>query len=123
MKGFRYYVFAIVAVLAGLAVAAPAQAAPPLKRGVSDFGLEYEYSLSPKPSSTADERIFVDRTDNVSSPSTGSVAAGTSEGSVDTAFSWQDAGIGAGAALLLVGALGLVVVVGMRHSRRSVALP
>jgi hypothetical protein len=142
MKNSRYHFLAIIAVLVGLLVAAPAQTAPPLKRGLSDFGLPYEntqarpsalkrglsdfglpfeYVVPATERATADERI-VHRTDNVSQAGRSSVGVGKVVEPVNTAFSWQSAGIGAGAALLLVGALGLIVL-RMRHTRRSVALP
>jgi hypothetical protein len=142
MKSSRYHGLAIIAALVGLLVAAPAQAAPPLKRGLSDFALPYENTPTPAPtlkrglsdfglrfeyvlpateSAAADERIVVDRTDNVSPAGRSSVGGEVAE-PVNTPFSWQNAGIGAGAALLLVGALGLIVL-RMRHTRRSVALP
>jgi hypothetical protein len=143
MKRSRYRCLAVIAVVVGLAVAAPARATHPPKEGFSDFGRSHGLTVLPTPSSAADDRIFIDRTDHASSvdalapadgslfvdrtqslypATTGPVAGGTSAESVNRAFSWQDAGIGAGTAFLLVGLLGLVVV-RMRHTRGSVALP
>jgi hypothetical protein len=132
MKSSRYRFLAVIALLVGLAVAVPAQAAqplkrglsdfafaydqrfpaaqaqpsnaPPLKRGLSDFGLPFDYSVSGAQTAASDE------------PTT------TSGVPVGSAFSWRDAGVGAGAALLFVAVLGLVVL-GMRLTRERVALP
>jgi hypothetical protein len=100
---------------------APADGSLFVERTQSLYPATTDHASSVDALAPADGSLFVERTQSLYPASTGPVAAGRSAGRVNGAFSWQDAGIGAGTAFFLVGLLGLVVV-RMRHTRRSVAL-
>jgi hypothetical protein len=133
MKHSRSYLIALVAVIVGLAVTVPAQAAPQKRGGTSDSGLSYELTKSatqaqPSRAPTLGRGLsdfglpFEYTVPETTRASADSVAAGSIVATADNAFSWQDASIGAGAALLMVSVLGIILV-GIRHTRRNVALP